>query len=192
VNSDILERIIHRIKQAQGIAWRWDQLRRLGESRAVRLTSILPILTFILSYAESLESSVSQTAQLSVNLLSPNVLMFFYGLLCFAVGTLIYVLFVPYQVSKYGDDVEYFNAEKKAWWRSEPDEIIKRFPSDSPHLPEFPRDNTELIRKYYRHLCDINPLARLGVSVFYAFGFLLTTLPIIFRVLRITFYVATS
>ncbi len=196
-----VEQLEERTRKVQAFAWKWDQLRRLGESRAIRLTSLLPVLAFLLSYIQPLETIVNGAIYLSVNLLNPNVLMFFYGLISFAVGMLIYVLFVPYQVGKYGDDVEYFNAEKDAWWLGEFEPISHRIPNDSPHAVRYKKsgdfgievDNkTEVIRKYYRYLSETQPLARLLISILFLCGFVLTTLPIIFRIAHITSYLIFS
>lgn len=180
--------------------WRWDQLRRLGESRVAQLTSLLPIFALALSSAQSLETYFSAT------LVSLNMLFFFYGLLCFSIGTLGYVLFAPYQTGKYIDDVEYYNHEKSAWWDTEKEKLfyelnIKLLKDADLGIMNSFRDHIEDIvknqnssesnriiftRLYYRYLTYKTPKIRFLVSLFYLLGFVLTSIPIVLRISGLT------
>ncbi|MEP1095954.1 MAG: hypothetical protein ABJG78_12635 [Cyclobacteriaceae bacterium] len=161
--------------------FRWDQLRRIGSTRVAKLIALLPILTYGLSIYFEIRNNFDWLQYTNIGSLG----YVFVGTTILAVGTFFYSIMVPYQVVKHIDDVEFYLAEKDAWWNSERMDVLYKIPWESPHRPGDHNDQIEVTRKYYRYLCDSKFIPRLIVSILYVLGLLTTSMPIIKKVIEV-------
>lgn len=174
-------------------AFRWDQLRRIGNSRTAQATSAIPVLTYVFSYMGSIRDWMLRHSGFDVLQFFVSTITFYEGLLMIAFGSIIYGLFVPHQVAKHADDVEYYEAEKGAWWNAEYGQIVHhRIPKWSRFRPDNPHDRVEVIRKFYRFLCCSRGEARIAVSVLYVLGFSFVSWPIIKRIVQVVWMLIRS
>lgn len=156
--------------------WRWDQLRRMGEAKAANLITLMPFIAFALSRSGRIRELFPV---ISLSDIAPIYILFF-GLLFLSVGNLLYSAYVPYQVARYRDDVEYYLSEQNAWWRNEEEEIMKLLSKEEQEQirgADGVWDRIRLVRYHYRHLSKLRPSFRWMVSSFYVVGFVLVAIP---------------
>ena len=155
--------------------WRWDQLRRMGEAKAANLITFMPFVAFALSHSDRLREVIPS---ISAADLGP-IYVLFLGLLALSIGNLLYSAYVPYQVARYKDDVEYYLSEKDAWWQNEHEEILRLLPPAQRAEVESSGllDRIKLVRTHYRKLTEESTLIRWMVSSLYVLGFILVSVP---------------
>lgn len=173
---------------------RWDQLRALGGGFVAKSVSTLPVLSIALYYLPEVQSFLSE--KISPFFANPPILLlvFFYGTVLFAIGTVVFTISAPPITRKYLDDVEYARQEKDFYWADEEKYIAKRIPHTSRHYPTRqegqPFNRIEVMRKYYRYLAESRPGLRAIVSFIFFTGLALIVAPVVIRIYTITLRLA--
>jgi hypothetical protein len=93
----------------------WDKLRSIGNSRAVKLTSLIPLIGYLILFNEHVVSLLhldkSLLGGIAENFLTSRLRLLYFGLFTTGVGALLYMVFCPMKIKQYADAVEFAQRE---------------------------------------------------------------------------------
>jgi hypothetical protein len=194
---------------------RWSRLRAIGNSGPVKLTILIPLVGYFVifnsqlaQYLELVSEIGGFTAhQFSV---SPRLLLIYFGLCAFAVGSAVYSIFCPDEVKHYGISAAYVGGDgpniKDFAFEPMEDELrhssyideYKRIRSRYENLGGVTTEkqfeetklqiNNGVLHLYFRYKDNSYLLMRLIAFVCYVVGFVCLLIPsigVFFRVVRI-------
>lgn len=101
-----------------GIAINWSALSSIGNSRAAKLTILMPIVGYLIIFnsatSEFLATSLPRRAEANAGdalefLYSKNMFFLYFGLLVFGLGVALYNVAVPRQISRYPSVEDYIS-----------------------------------------------------------------------------------
>lgn len=130
----------------------WSVLREIGSLSIVRSTILIPIIGYLVLFNETIIQYLRLTPQLSadtdVGAVSYRLLLIYFGLVCFAIGSGLYSAFCPVEIKKYDTPSAFVAAERDVLGEFQLGLLEQRLRSKAPNV------YTDL-----RSLIDRRPLA---------------------------------
>lgn len=103
---------------AEAYAPKWSNLRAIGNSSAVRMTILIPLIGYFILFNNTLFQSLDLLPELQ-QWIKPRarLFVFYYGLCALAVGSAIYSYFCPIEIKRYESSTAYVVADMDALGR---------------------------------------------------------------------------
>src|SRR6266478_1435957 len=212
---------VRRLKVIQAILVRippWSDLRAIGNSGPAKLTILIPLIGYLVIFNAQLAhylELVAEVGGLNAHMfsVSPRLLLIYFGLCSFAVGSALYSFRCSNEVKKYGTSSAYVGGDgasikdyalepfekflAKSSYGDEYHKLRNRFES----LDTVPFEESK--QQIHNGILHLNfwsanysyPIARLIVAMSYVMGFVCLAIPsigVFFRVVRILWNVVRT
>ncbi len=139
---------------------KWDGLRRIGQSKLMNLTILVPLLGYLILFNEQLIEYFELSKEVFPNIddgsklsneTKSRLFYFYFGFSFLGVASLFYQLFCPSLLKEHGSAGDYVNEELDLMTQQRVDDMIMRFHK----LSNF----GDAIESILRHRKDIKDLA---------------------------------
>jgi hypothetical protein len=198
---------------------KWSAFNTISNSLAARCTILIPLIGYLIIFNESVVKYLNLVSELGGStertglVVSPRLLLIYFGLCAIAVGVMLYSRFCPNGVKYYGSSNAYVGGVQGSIKRLALDEVEAALKNSEEYRPYF-HDVSErfhrplqtvateeelgvyingILHLYYRLQNSSNPTIRGLVAVLYTLGFvclLIPSLGVFYRVSKILVRVA--
>jgi len=189
----------------------WVSLRSIGNSYAVRLTILIPLIGYVILFNEKLVEWSRLLTEVGGDKtgISFRLLCIYFGLVFVGMGSTLYSVFCPDRVKRYPRASDYiseaydsmnareFNAIRQIVERSLPldkalvdignrlDTLRNDLGSDIRDLHDYREFRTTILDLYYKLLNERRPTIRIVCSILFGIGFVFLIIPSVSVFIRV-------
>jgi hypothetical protein len=163
---------------------RWDQLRALGNTRAVQFSILFPAFGYLILFNDEVARFLSLTflekTQHSAGwvsaIWSAKLQFVYFGLMSLGVGSIIYQMFCPRVIKRHGDPLDFIRQDTDSIGE-EMLRYIRQELTDQGVWGDVFYDKADTLSNLYRIRAQSNPIARWVISFLFILGLLLLAVP---------------
>lgn len=93
----------------------WRLLRSIGNSRAAKLTMLIPLVGYLVIFNHEIIDHLELTATIfgaSANATLNKLVLIYFGLVCVAIASVIFAIWCPLEIKRYASPEEYVAGEE--------------------------------------------------------------------------------